>query len=73
MAKFKCIRGVRTSQGFAQPGDLVEGLPEHEMRVYMAQGRFVPHDETEIRTTVAETTDRDPKPAKKRGRPRKGE
>lgn len=71
MATFKCIRGVVTSQGPVAIGDTVSGLSEFEGRVLVAQGKLIPHDEPEIRTTEdTEVVHRDPAPAK-RGRPRK--
>lgn len=71
MATFKCIRGVVTSKGPVAIGDTVEGLPEFETRMLMSQGKLVPHDATEIRTTEdTEVVHRDPAPAR-RGRPRK--
>ena len=51
--KYKCIRGVVTSNGVAAPGDVVE-LSHHEARDMMATGKLVPHHEEEITTNVVE-------------------
>lgn len=67
--KFKCIRGVVTSNGPVAIGDVVE-LGDYEAKVLMSQGKFVPHDETEIRVAAAPSYETSaPTPAKtRRGR-----
>lgn len=51
--KYKCIRGVVTSKGPIYAGDLVD-IDGHEAKVFLAQGKIVPHHEEEIRTTAVE-------------------
>lgn len=69
--KFKCIRGVVTSAGPVSIGQVVE-LPDYEAKVLMSQGKFVPHDEVEVKAAAAPTYEkRIPAPAKGR-RGRKG-
>lgn len=73
--KYKCIRGVVTSKGSINPGDVVE-LSASEANTLMAYGKIVPHHEVvthreeEITTNVVEdVVHRDPTP--RRGRPSK--
>lgn len=67
--KYKCIRGVVTSKGSINPGDVVE-LSASEANTLMAYGKLVPHHEEEITTNVVEdVVHRDPTP--RRGRPSK--
>jgi len=68
MTTYKIIRGLVTSQGPKQTGDLVTDLPDREAEIFMAQGRIVPHNETVIKAASVDVTHRDPQPAKKRGR-----
>lgn len=64
--KYKCIRGVVTSNGTVRAGDLVE-IDGHEAKVLLAQGKIVPHHEDEIRTTAVEQVVTQ---TPRRGRPR---
>lgn len=70
--KYKCIRGVVTSKGSINPGDVID-LPANEAAVLMGYGKIVPHMpvdyeyEEEITTNVVEdVVHRDP--VKRRGR-----
>jgi hypothetical protein len=71
MAKYECVRGVVTSQGPIEIGQIVE-LSDHEAK--MLAGKFVPAKDAPapIRTTVPEEIEhRDPVIEKpKKGRPR---
>lgn len=68
MKTYKVLTGLVTSQGPRQIGDLVTDIPDSEAVLFMAQGRIIPHDETEIKAATVEVVNRDPQPAKKRGR-----
>jgi hypothetical protein len=71
MAKYKCIRGVVTSQGVANVGDIVE-LSEREAKAY--GGKFIAVKDEPAPVRVAEAPEiehRDPViEAPRRGRPR---
>lgn len=76
MAKYKCIRGVLTSQGVAKVGDIVE-LSDYEAKVLAA--KFVPADDEpvkvdpeEIRVAEALAVEHRDPVAPRRGRPPKG-
>lgn len=64
--QYKCVRGVVTSKGAVAAGDLVD-IDGHEAKVFMAQGKIVPHHEEVIRTTAVEQVETQ---SPRRGRPR---
>lgn len=71
---FLCIKGVVTSQGVKNPGDVVDGLPAFEAHVLVSQGKLV--EETEARAQIVTREPviehRDPVVAQRpRGRPRR--
>jgi hypothetical protein len=70
MAKYKCIRGVVTSQGVANVGDIVE-LSEREAKALSA--KFVPVEDApeEIRVAEAPAVEHRDPIAPRRGRPAK--
>jgi cystathionine beta-lyase family protein involved in aluminum resistance len=69
--QYKCIRGAVTSSGPVAVGSVV-ALPDYEARVLMAQGKFIPHAEEEVRYVAPVVEHRDPVAPAKRGRPRNG-
>lgn len=75
MAKFRFTRNTVLGGGkLARVGDVVD---ESEITGYVRQflyhGQIVPHDETVIKSASVEVEHRDPRPERKRGRPRKGD
>jgi hypothetical protein len=67
--QYLCLKGVVTSNGTVEAGEICGPLPEFEARVLISQGKIIPYDEPEevvARGPVVEH--RDPRP---RGRPRK--
>ena len=68
--KYKCIRGVVTSNGAVNAGDVIE-LNEREAAVLMAHGKLIPHHEDEISISYAEeVVHRDPVPARRGRKPK---
>lgn len=68
--KYKCIRGVVTSNGAVSAGEVVE-LNDREAAVLMAHGKLVPHHEEEIVINhVDDIIHRDPVPARRGRKPK---
>lgn len=65
---FQCIRGVVTSRGVLTAGDIVDGLPDHEIKVLLAQGKIVPRAEYSTEAVEPVIQHRDPVAVQKRGR-----
>ena len=68
--KYKCIRGVVTSNGAVSAGEVVE-LNDREASVLMAHGKIVPHHEEKVSISYAEeVVHRDPVPARRGRKPK---
>jgi hypothetical protein len=70
---FLCIKGVVTSKGVVNAGDVIDELPEFEARVLIAQGKLVKEEEARAQIVTRDPVieHRDPVVARPRGRPRK--
>lgn len=66
--QYKCIRGVVTSQGPVQVGDIVS-LPASEAKVLMAAGKLAVVAEETIRVAEAPVVEHRDPVMPKRGRP----
>ncbi len=71
--QYLCIKGVVTSKGVKQAGDIVSDLPAFEAHVLVSQGKLVEQAEAraQIMTREPKIEHRDPVVTRRPGRPRK--
>ena len=71
--QYLCIKGVVTSKGVVQAGEIVSDLPEFEARVLISHGKLIEQAEARAQI-IARDPDidhRDPVVNRRPGRPRK--
>ena len=75
MAKFKFTKNIVLDGDVCRAGDVIDEskLSPLQIKQFLYFGKMVPHDWVEIKVASVDIEHRDPKPAKKRGRARKGD